>query len=77
MNAGQEVTEEFTAIHSRKAWALLDKYAIGTLKTDGGPSIEACFISFIGESHDGHSSAQNPLKISPAPVVLPRLRMVF
>ena len=33
--------------------------------------------SFIGESHDGHSSAQNPLKISPAPVVLPRLRMVF
>merc|ERR1719201_2032292 len=35
MNAGQEVTEEFTAIHSRKAWALLDKYAIGTLKTDG------------------------------------------
>ena len=26
---------------------------------------------------DGHSSAQNPLKISPAPVVLPRLRMVF
>ena len=39
--------------------------------------VEACFISFIGESHDGHSSAQNPLKISPAPVVLPRLRTVF
>lgn len=28
MNAGQECSEEFTAIHSRKAWAKLDKYAI-------------------------------------------------
>ncbi|KAH8091636.1 hypothetical protein JL720_5948 [Aureococcus anophagefferens] len=36
MNAGTDATDEFTAIHSRKAWTLLDKYAIGTLAADGG-----------------------------------------
>ena len=35
MNAGTDATEEFTAIHSRKAWALLDKYAIGVLDASG------------------------------------------
>jgi nitrate reductase (NAD(P)H) len=31
MNAGQDCTDEFTAIHSQKAWAQLDQFAIGTL----------------------------------------------
>ncbi|KAH8061406.1 hypothetical protein JL722_4023 [Aureococcus anophagefferens] len=41
MNAGTDATDEFTAIHSRKAWTLLDKYAIGTLAADGGGAAAA------------------------------------
>lgn len=31
MNAGMDATDEFTAIHSKRAWALLEKFAIGSL----------------------------------------------
>ena len=40
MNAGTDCTDEFTAIHSRKAWAALDRYAIGTLKAGGELVVE-------------------------------------
>ena len=34
MNAGQDTTEDFTAVHSSKAWAMLEEFYIGDLVTD-------------------------------------------
>ncbi|GAB5033102.1 nitrate reductase [Nannochloropsis oceanica] len=31
MNAGKDATEDFEAIHSKRAWAMLDEYLVGTL----------------------------------------------
>jgi nitrate reductase (NAD(P)H) len=36
MNAGTDATDEFTAIHSKRAWALLEKFAIGSLAQEPG-----------------------------------------
>ena len=41
MNAGTDCTDEFAAIHSRKAWAHLDQYAIGTLAQGDGDAVAA------------------------------------
>eukprot|EP00240_Pyramimonas_obovata_P008485 CAMPEP_0118931416 /NCGR_PEP_ID=MMETSP1169-20130426/7764_1 /TAXON_ID=36882 /ORGANISM="Pyramimonas obovata, Strain CCMP722" /LENGTH=86 /DNA_ID=CAMNT_0006873915 /DNA_START=58 /DNA_END=314 /DNA_ORIENTATION=- len=41
MNAGQDTTEDFEAIHSKKAWKLLDAYYIGELAGAEGAKEEA------------------------------------
>lgn len=38
MNAGTDTTEEFEAIHSTKAWQILEDYNIGVLITDDEPT---------------------------------------
>eukprot|EP01041_Mallomonas_annulata_P005810 gene5810-11716_t len=35
LNAGTDATEEFEAIHSKKAWKLLEEYYIGQLRPEG------------------------------------------
>ncbi|KAH8095220.1 hypothetical protein JL720_2503 [Aureococcus anophagefferens] len=59
MNAGTDATDEFTAIHSRKAWTLLDKYAIGTLAADGGGAAAAATPP---RRRQGRPVALNPKK---------------
>ena len=60
MNAGTDATDEFTAIHSRKAWTLLDKYAIGTLAADGGGAAAAADAPRLDAR--GRPVALNPKK---------------
>lgn len=38
LNAGTECTEEFDAIHSKKAWKMLEEYFIGQLRPEGADS---------------------------------------
>lgn len=42
INAGTDSSEEFDAIHSIKAWKMLDKYYIGQLKPVGGSLTSLC-----------------------------------
>jgi nitrate reductase (NAD(P)H) len=64
INAGEDATEDFVAIHSMKATKMLDKYYIGDLDTAGGATQEKKEDDILVDAK-GNTLALNPRKKTP------------
>mmetsp|Transcript_22396 Transcript_22396/g.32804 ORF Transcript_22396/g.32804 Transcript_22396/m.32804 type:complete len:859 (-) Transcript_22396:140-2716(-) len=64
MNAGQDTTEDFTAVHSAKAWADLEQYYIGELVADGDvpPAAVPAGVTAVATTESGAPRALDPKK---------------
>lgn len=71
INAGQETTEEFEAIHSLKAWGQLADWYIGDVAAEGAATA-------VGDGHGAHAEMEAANGHLPGSAVLdPRRRIPF
>jgi len=66
--AGGESTEDFTAVHSKKAWAMLEDYFIGPVATENGGSKEEAKRGQV-EEVDPSKPFLHPRKAQKLPLV--------
>ena len=65
MNAGEDVTEDFEAVHSTKAWKQLEAYYIGELGTAADAAASAATIDVESDAKDDVIVVEEPKRAFP------------